>query len=62
MNGESVKVASDGTFNHTVKLREGINLINVESTDSVGNTVYGKRLVTYKGSKRSRTAGVSGNQ
>ncbi len=53
INGERVNVASDGTFHFTLKLKEGINLVTIEATDSAGNSQYGKRLVTYRGAKRS---------
>ena len=53
VNGQKVSVARDGTFVHSVVLKEGVNLITVEASDAVGNRSYGKRLLTYKGRKRS---------
>ncbi len=61
VNGQKVTVRSDGTFTHTVNLKEGVNLITVESKDPAGNTQYGKRVITYKGSKRSGATQTSGN-
>jgi len=61
VNGQLVRVKPDGTFSHVVSLKEGINLVNVETSDGSGNTAYGKRLITYKGAKRSNAASVSGN-
>jgi hypothetical protein len=60
VNGARVAVAGDGTFTASLTLKEGVNLITVEAVDPAGNTEYGKRLITYKGAKRS-TASVSGN-
>jgi hypothetical protein len=60
VNGERVAVAADGTFRTSLALKEGVNLITVEAIDPAGNSEYGKRLITYKGAKRS-TASVSGN-
>jgi len=61
VNGQLVRVKSDGTFSHVVTLKEGINLVSIEAADASGNTGYGKRLITYKGAKRSSAASVSGN-
>lgn len=51
VNGEKVKVESDGTFRHLVRLKEGINLVTVEATDLAGNSEYMKRLITFKGAR-----------
>lgn len=61
VNGEPVQVAADGTFRTVVSLKEGINLVNIETSDTSGNTEYGKRLITYKGAKRSNAAAIGGN-
>jgi hypothetical protein len=60
VNGQRVEVGADGAFATSLDLKEGVNLITVEAVDPAGNSEYGKRLVTYKGAKRS-TASVSGN-
>lgn len=60
VNGQKVSVGPDGTFVASLTLKEGVNLITVEAIDPAGNSEYGKRLITYKGAKRS-TASVSGN-
>jgi hypothetical protein len=43
--GESVHSTEAGAFEHTVRLRRGLNLIVVEAVDSAGNTAYRSRLV-----------------
>jgi hypothetical protein len=53
VNGQKVNVSTDGSFVHPVALKEGVNLVTVEVVDAAGNLAYGKRLLTYKGSKRS---------
>jgi hypothetical protein len=58
INGDTVPVASDGGFTHTLNLVEGATLITVEAIDSAGNVEYGKRLITYRG-KRSTVAMLS---
>jgi hypothetical protein len=60
VNGEVVRVAADGSFAHVLTLKEGVNLVTVEVSDNAGNFDYGKRVITYKGGKRTRAAGVSG--
>jgi hypothetical protein len=62
INGQKVGVKPDGTFAMTISLKEGVNLVTVEAIDPAGNSEYGKRLITYKGSKRSNAAAVSGNR
>jgi Glucodextranase, domain B len=62
INGQPVRVAGDGSFTQAVTLKEGVNLVTIEAADAAGNTEYGKRIITYKGSKRSNTAGISGNR
>jgi len=61
VNGQKVGVNPDGTFATTLRLKEGVNLVTIEAVDPAGNSEYGKRLITYKGSKRSSAASVSGN-
>jgi hypothetical protein len=61
VNGQRVEVASDGTFATRLPLKEGVNLVTVEAVDPAGNAEYGKRLITYKGSKRPTAAAVQGN-
>ncbi|HEV8701117.1 MAG TPA: hypothetical protein VGV60_07585 [Candidatus Polarisedimenticolia bacterium] len=56
VNGQKVKVAADGTFVFPLVLKEGVNLVTVEAMDPAGNSEYGKRLITYKGSKRATAA------
>jgi glucodextranase-like protein len=60
VNGQKVTVGSDGTFTFPLTLKEGVNLVTIEAIDTAGNSEYGKRLITYKGSKRA-TASMSGN-
>jgi hypothetical protein len=60
VNGEVVRVSADGSFTHVLTLKEGVNLVTVEVSDSAGNFEYGKRVITYKGGKRTQAAGVSG--
>ncbi len=60
VNGQKVKVGADGSFVFPLALREGVNLVTVEAIDPAGNSEYGKRLITYKGSKRAN-ASVTGN-
>ncbi|HXH27516.1 MAG TPA: hypothetical protein VNL37_00620, partial [Candidatus Polarisedimenticolia bacterium] len=62
INGRPVRVAGDGSFTQTVTLKEGVNLVTIEAADEAGNTEYGKRIITYKGAKRSNAAGLSGNR
>ncbi len=61
VNGQKVGVNPDGSFATTLKLKEGVNLVTIEAVDPAGNSEYGKRLITYKGSKRSNSASMSGN-
>ena len=60
VNGQKVTVGSDGSFTFPLALKEGVNLVTIEAIDTAGNSEYGKRLITYKGSKRA-TASMSGN-
>jgi Glucodextranase, domain B len=60
VNGQKAAVDADGTFSFPLALKEGVNLVTIEVIDAAGNSEYGKRLITYKGSKRA-TAAVSGN-
>ena len=60
INGQRVPVEPDGTFRVELTLREGVNLVTVEATDPAGNTEYGKRIITYKGAKRTSSAGLTG--
>ena len=55
VNGAKVSVGSDGTFAHALTLKEGANLVTIEAIDAAGNSAYGRRVVTYKGGKRSPT-------
>ena len=57
---KKVNVGPDGTFTFALALKEGVNLVTIEAIDTAGNSEYGKRLITYKGSKRA-TASISGN-
>jgi glucodextranase-like protein len=61
VNGQKVPVEPDGSFVHSLVLKEGVNLATIEVVDPAGNASYGKRLITYKGAKRS-SAAVSGNR
>jgi hypothetical protein len=61
VNGQKVVVGPDGSFVHPLALKEGVNLVTIEATDPAGNSEYGRRVITYKGAKRS-TASVSGNR
>ncbi len=60
VNGQKVTVLPDGTFSCALPLKEGVNLVTIEAIDAAGNSEYGKRLITYKGSKRANAA-VTGN-
>ncbi|HYS77960.1 MAG TPA: hypothetical protein VEO94_03920, partial [Candidatus Dormibacteraeota bacterium] len=60
VNGQKVAVGPDGSFSCPLTLKEGVNLVTVEAMDAAGNSEYGKRLITYKGSKRA-TAAMSGS-
>ena len=57
VNGQKVTVGADGSFAFSLALKEGVNLVTVEAMDPAGNSEYGKRIITYKGSKRA-TAGI----
>ena len=59
VNGQKVAVGPDGTFTAPVALKEGVNLVTIEVVDPAGNLAYGKRLLTYKGSKRSPVAATA---
>jgi predicted small lipoprotein YifL len=60
VNGQKAAVEADGTFTFPLALKEGVNLVTIEVIDAAGNSEYGKRLITYKGSKRA-TAAITGN-
>jgi len=60
VNGQKVTVGPDGTFTFPLTLKEGVNLVTIEAIDTAGNSEYGKRLITYKGSKRA-TASMTGH-
>lgn len=62
VNGQRVSVGADGVFTHLLTLKEGVNLVTIEASDAAGNFEYGRRVINYKGAKRSRAAGVSGGQ
>ncbi len=62
VNGQKVPVGPDGSFVHSLALKEGVNLVTIEATDPAGNSEYGRRVITYKGAKRSSSASVSGNR
>lgn len=47
INGQSIPVSPEGTFNLSLQLAEGPNLIIVETTDSDGSTISLIRQVTY---------------
>ncbi len=61
INGQKAEVGADGSFRFPLTLKEGVNLVTIEAADPAGNTEYARRVITYKGAKRS-TASVSGNQ
>ena len=56
VNGEKVSVAQDGSFTHTLTLKEGVNMVTIEAIDPAGNLAYGRRVLTYRGGKRSPLA------
>ncbi len=62
VNGQTVSVGADGVFTHLLTLKEGVNLITIEASDAAGNFEYGRRVINYRGAKRSRAAGVSGGR
>jgi hypothetical protein len=53
VNGETVGVESNGTFTHLLRLQQGINLVTIEATDPAGNSSYQRRLITFKGARKS---------
>lgn len=61
INGQRVAVGPDGAFTFPLTLKEGVNLVTLEAVGPAGAAQYGRRLITYKGAKRSSTASVSGN-
>jgi hypothetical protein len=61
INGRKVPVAPDGAFSYLMELREGVNLATLEVMDPAGNAQYGKRLITFRGAKRTSAASVSGD-
>lgn len=62
VNGQKAQVRPDGSFVFPLTLKEGVNLVTIEAVDPAGNSEYGKRLITYKGTRRSNAATVSGNR
>ena len=62
VNGQKVAVGPDGSFLCPVALMEGVNPVTVEAIDPAGNSEYGKRMIFYKGAKRSSAAAVSPNR
>lgn len=62
VNGQKAQVRPDGSFAFPLVLKEGVNLVTVEAIDPAGNSEYGKRLITYKGTRRSSAASVGGNR
>jgi Glucodextranase, domain B len=62
INGLKVAVGPDGSFDYPLTLKEGVNLVTIEAVDPAGNSEYGKRVITYKGAKRTSAASVSGNR
>jgi hypothetical protein len=61
VNGQKVQVGEDGSFTYPLVLKEGVNLVTIEAIDPAGNSEYGKRVITYKGTKRSTAATSSRN-
>ena len=59
VNGLKAPVGPDGHFSVSLTLKEGVNLVTIEAVDAAGNSEYGKRIITYKGAKRTPTAGVA---
>lgn len=45
INGRVVRTLGTGTFNQSVSLREGLNVIEISATDSAGNTARTARAV-----------------
>jgi glucodextranase-like protein len=62
VNGQKIEVGPDGTFLFPLILKEGVNLVTIEAVNPAGVSQYGRRLITYKGAKRSANASVSGNR
>src|SRR5207247_2491582 len=62
VDGQKVAVGPDGSFLCPVALKEGVNPVTVEAIDPAGNSEYGKRMIFYKGAKRSSAAAVSPNR
>jgi flagellar hook assembly protein FlgD len=48
VNGQTIAVNQDGTFNYQVVLQDGDNLLRVEAVDDVGNIATIERLVHIK--------------
>ncbi|HEU4403315.1 MAG TPA: hypothetical protein VFT43_14555 [Candidatus Polarisedimenticolia bacterium] len=61
VNGQKVTVGPDGAFAIPLTLKEGVNPVTVEAVDPAGNSEYGKRMIFYKGAKRSNAASASGH-
>ncbi len=62
VNGQKVEVGPDGAFLYPLVLKEGVNLVTIEAVNQAGVSQYGRRLITYKGAKRSASASVTGNR
>ncbi len=61
VNGRKVTVGPDGAFSYLLDLREGVNLATIEAMDPAGNAQYDKRLITFRGAKRTSAASVLGD-
>jgi len=57
INGKTVKLDSSGNFSYPLTTRWGLNLLNVEAKDGVGN--LGKRLQSFLWSNRYHPMGTS---
>ncbi len=62
INGQKVPVGPDGAFQYALPLKEGVNLVTFEAVGAAGSAQYGRRLITYKGAKRSDAASISGHR
>ncbi len=47
-NSEPLGVAADGSFSYTAKLKPGVNVIVIESSDSAGNVTYHSSTVNSR--------------
>jgi hypothetical protein len=59
VNGQKADVGPDGVFTFPLTLKEGANLVTIEAIDAAGNSEYGKRIITYKGAKRTSAASAA---